>query len=155
MHNIRLADILRIISIVIILLTVFLYIMLNVLIDDIVFESGDTQPGKKYEYRARPTNMSIPKFTYNLESLFPCKIIPDVVAVKIIPKPAAPVDIPSLQFVGMIETDKKIIYSFRNKDTNKLLLFEEGVVLEGIMMISVEEKKYTFKKNEITFQVDK
>ena len=155
MHNIKLAGVLRFISIVIISLTVFLYIMLNTLIDDIVFESGDKQPGNKYEYRAGPTGMSIPKFTYNLESLFPGQLIPVIAETIIVSEPAAPVDIPLLQFIGMIETDKKIIYSFRNKYTNKLLLFEEGVFLEGITLISVEEKKYTFKKNEITFQVDK
>lgn len=154
MHNIKLADVLRFISIVIISLTIFLYIMLNTLTDDIVFESGDSQPGKKYEYIAGPAGMSIPKFTYNPESLFPGQLIPVIVETIIVSEPAAPVDIPSLQFIGMIETDERKIYSFRNMDTNKLMLFEEGVVLEGITLVSAEEKKYTFKKNEIKFQVD-
>ncbi|MCK5153879.1 MAG: hypothetical protein KAQ93_05925 [Spirochaetales bacterium] len=153
MLNINLQGLLRSVSIIIISLVVFLYIGLNTLTDDIVFKSADSQPGKKYEYRTAPAGISIPKFTNNLESLFPRKIIPEVVAAKIIHKPVTPVNTPSLQFVGMIETDKKIIYSFRNLDTNKLLLFEEGVVLEGITLVSTEEEKYTFKKNEITFQV--
>ena len=155
MYNIKLAGVLRFVSIIVISLLVFLYITINIVIDDIVFKSDDTHPGKEYEYRASPSEMSIPEFTYNLESLFPGQLIPVIAETIIVSEPAAPVDIPLLQFIGMIETDKKIIYSFRNKYTNKLLLFEEGVFLEGITLISVEEKKYTFKKNEITFQVDK
>ncbi|MCK5671909.1 MAG: hypothetical protein KAH95_00960 [Spirochaetales bacterium] len=155
MHNINLQGLLRSVSIIIISLLVFLYIGLNTITDDIIFETGDSQPGKKYEYKAGFTGISIPKFTNNLESLFPRKIIPEVVAAKIIPEPVSPVDLPALQFVGMIETDKKTIYSFRIIDTNKLMLFEEGVILEGTILIAVEATKYTFKKNEIIFQVGK
>jgi len=154
MNNIKLVGVLRSISIIIILFVIFLYIMLNTLLDDVVSESSDSQPEKNYEYRAGSVGTSIPNFNNNIESIFPGKIIPKVVEVTIVSEPAAPVDIPSLQFIGMIETDEKTIYSFRNKDTNKLMLFEEGVVLEGITLVSAEEKKYTFKKNEIKFQVD-
>lgn len=145
MHNINLQGLLRSVSIIIISLLVFLYIGLTALFDDIILESSNLQSRKEYAYRDSAKGTSVPKFTNNLESLFPRKIIPEVVAAKIIPEPAAPVDIPSLQFIGMIETDKKIIYSFRNIDTNKLLLFEEGVVLEGILLVSAEEKIYIFK----------
>ncbi len=155
MHNINLKGLLRSVSIIIIFLVVILYIGLTVLLDDIILESSNSQLRKEYAYRDSAKGTNVPKFANNLESIFPRKIIPEVVSAKIIPEPATPVDIPSLQFIGMIETDKKIIYSFRNIDTNKLLLFEEGVILEGILLVSAEEKKYIFKKNEIAFQMDK
>ena len=163
MHNINLQGLLRSVSIIIISLLVFLYIGLNTITDDIIFETGDSQPGKKYEYKAGFTGISIPKFTNNLESLFPRKIIPEVVAAKIIPEPVSPVDLPALQFVGMIETDDKIIYSFRNMDTNRLLLLEEGMSIDGITLMAIErspagiggEEVFIIKKQDHTFQVDK
>ena len=155
MHNIRLAGILRFISLIIIFLIVFLYIMLNTLIDDSIFKSNDTPSGKKYEYRTGSAGISVPEFAYNTKSLFPDQLIPKTAEIKIVSRPAAPVVIPSFQFIGMIETEKKIIYSFRNMDTNKLLLFEKGLVLNGITLVSEEEKKYIFRKNGVEFQVDK
>ena len=163
MYNIKLADVLRFISIIVISLLVFLYITINILIDDIVFKSDDTQPGKEYEYRASPTGISIPEFTYSLESLFPGQLIPVIAETIIVSEPAAPVDIPSLQFIGMIETDKKIIYSFRNMDTNRLLLFEEGFSVDGLTLLAVERSPagigggevFILKKQGHTFQVGK
>ena len=155
MHSIKLAGVLQFISLVIISLIVFLYFVLNTLVDTIVSKNFESFPNKEYEYRVDPTGMSIPEFTYSLESLFPSQIIPEISETIIIFKPALPFDIPLLQFIGMIETDEKIIYSLRNIETKKLLLFEQGVVLEGITLVSIEEDKYTFKKNEIKFQVDK
>ena len=155
MHKFNLRDLLRSVSIIIILLLVFFYIGLTVLLDDIVLESSISQPRKEYEYIGSAKDPGIPEFTYTLESLFPKQPVPVVVPTKLDSKPVNPVNIPLLQFVGMIETDNKIIYSFRNIHTNKLMLFEEGVVLEGTMLIAVETSKYTFRKNEITFQVDK
>ncbi len=155
MHNINLQGLLRSGSIIIISLIVILYIGLIILIDDIFIESSNSQPRKEYEYRDSEKGMSIPDFSYNLESLFPKQLIPVIATTKLDSIPVVPVNIPSLQFVGMIETDDKIIYSFRNMDTKKLMLFEEGVILKGIILLTAEAAKYTFKKNKITFQVDK
>lgn len=159
MHNIKLTSVLRFVSIVIISLIIFLYIMLNTLIDDVVFESGDTESGKEYLYMAITGAGVIPEFTHNPESLFPKPLVRPVVPVIaesiIVSEPASPVDIPSLQFVGMIETSDKTIYSFRNMDTNKLILFEEGVEKDDLTLISEEGRSYTFKKKEFVFQVDK
>ncbi len=155
MPNIKLSGVLRYVSLLIIFLLIFLYIILNTTAYYVVPEIDNTNSRKKYEYRESPAGASIPEFTFNLESLFPRKIISEVVVATIIPEPAIPVDIPSLQFVGMIETDERRIYSFRNLDTTKLLLFEEGVTLKGIKLIFTEDGKYTFMKNETTFQVGK
>jgi len=155
MHKFNLKGLLRSVSIIIIFLIVFFYVRLTVLLDDIVLESRISQPQKEYEYTGSAKSLNIPEFAYELESLFLKQQVPVIATTKLDSKPVAPVNIPLLQFVGMIETDEKRIYSFRNKDTNKLMLFEEGVVLEGTILIAVEASKYTFKKNEITFQVDK
>lgn len=156
MHNsARLANVLRFTSIVIIALNDFFFITLDTLKDDTIWENSDIQHRQKFEYRVSSNDNIIPDFTYSLESFFPVKKTSKIIEVKIMPKYIPPAGPPLLQFVGMIETEKKIIYSFRNKDTKKLLLFEEGVVLEGISLVSVEEKKYTFIKNENKFQVDK
>ncbi len=155
MHNINLQGLLRSVSIIIISLVVFLYIGLTVFLADIILESSNSQPRKEYEYRDSAKGTSVPEFTYNLESLFLKQLIPVIVETKIVTESIPPVAPPSLQFVGMIETDEAIIYSFRNMDTNRLLLLEEGVEMAGITLLSVESTGYTFKNNEITFQVDK
>jgi hypothetical protein len=161
MYNIKLAGVLRFISIIVISLLVFLYITINIVIDDIAFKSSDAQPRKEYEYRASPGGMSIPEFTYNLESLFPGQLIPVIAETIIVSEPAATVDIPSLKFIGMIETDKKIIYSFRNMDTNRMLLLEEGSSVNGLTLQAIERspagrgKVFILKKQGHTFQVGK
>ena len=155
MHNINLQGLLRSVSVIIIFLIVFLYIMLNTKIDNIVLESNDTQPGKEYEYGINPKSMSIPGFSYDLELLFPRQLIPVLVDTIIVSETIVPVDIPSLKFVGMIETDEAIIYSFRNEDTNRLLLLEEGIKVTGITLLSARATGYTLKKNETAFQVVK
>ena len=163
MHNINLQGLLRSVSIIIIFLIVILYIGLNVLFDDIILESSNSQPRKEYEYRDSTTGTSIPEFTYNLESLFPKQLIPVIVETKIVSESIPPVAPPSLQFVGMIETDEAIIYSFRNMDTNRLLLLEEGMSIDGLTLLAIErspagiggEEVFIIKKQDHTFQVDK
>lgn len=155
MHNIKLPGVLRFISILIILFLVYLYITLNALVDDIGLKSISSTSRKKYEYSNFPADKSNIEFIYNLESLFIKQPVPVIVETKDLSELVLPKALPSFQFVGMIETDKKTIYSFRNIDTNKLMLFEEGIVLEGISLIAVETIIYTFKKNGTTFQVDK
>lgn len=162
MHN-KLTGVLRSVSIIIIFLIVIFYIGLTVLIDDIVSESSDTQSRKEYEYRDSAKGTTIPEFTYNLESLFPRQLIPVIVETKIDSKPVVPVNIPSLQFVGMIETDERMIYSFRNMDTNRLLLLEEGMSTSGLTLLDIERSPagisggevFIIKNQDHTFQVDK
>ena len=162
MHN-KLTGVLRSVSIIIIFLIVIFYIGLTVLIDDIVSESSDTQPRKEYEYRNSAKGTTIPEFTYNLESLFPRQLIPVIVEAEIVTESIPPVAPPSLQFVGMIETDEAIIYSFRNMDTNRLLLLEEGMSIDGLTLLAIErspagiggEEVFIIKKQDHTFQVDK
>ncbi len=163
MYNIKLAGVLRFISIIIIFLIVFLYILLNTLIDDVAPEIGDTKSGKEYKYMASPRAGAIPEFTYNLESLFLKELIPAIAETIIVSEPVIEVDIPSLQFVGMIETDDAKIYSFRNMDTNRLLLLEEGVKIDGLTLLAIERsvsgtvggEVFIIKKQGHTFQVDK
>ena len=163
MHNINLASVMRFISIIIISLIVFFYIMQNTLIDSIVSESSDTGPRKEYEYQVRPTGTGIPEFSYDLESLFPQQLTQEIVETKIVTELIPPFAPPLLQFVGMIETNKKIIYSFRNMDTNRLLLLEEGVQTDGLTLLHIERSPagtgggevFIIKKQDHTFQVDK
>ena len=163
MHNINLQGPLRSVSIVIISLVVFLYIGLNILFDDIILESSNSQSRKEYEYRDSAKGTSIPGFTYNLESLFLKELIPVIAAAEIVTELVSPVVPPSLQFVGMIETDDKIIYSFRNMDTNRLLLLEEGMSIDGITLLAIErspagiggEEVFIIEIQDHTFQVDK
>ena len=86
-----------------------------------------------------------------------------IVETKIVSKPIVDVTIPTIHFVGMIETDKKIIYSFRNIDTNRLLLLEEGASVNGLTLLTIErpvigiggEEVFIIKKHGHIFQVDK
>jgi len=154
MHNIKL--VIRILSIIVITFVIFLYIGFNAALDDNIFKISDIKSGKNYEYGLNnPVSMNIPEFSNNLVLIFPRRLTPAVVKTKIITNPLPQQDAPSLKFVGMIETDEVKIYSFRNMDTNKLLLFEEGVELEGITLLSVEARTFRFKKDGITFQVEK
>jgi hypothetical protein len=144
-------------------LIVFLYIGLTVILDDFILESSNLLPRKEYEYRDSAKGMSVPEFTYNLESLFLKELIPVIATAEIVTELVPPVVPPSLQFVGMIETDDKIIYSFRNMDTNRLLLLEEGMSIDGITLMAIErspagiggEEVFIIKKQDHTFQVDK
>jgi hypothetical protein len=163
MHNINLQGLLRSVSIIVISLAVFFYIGLTGLFDDIILESSDIQPGKEYEYSDSAKSTSIPEFTYILESLFPKKLIPVIAETDIVTKLAPSVPLLSLQFVGMIETDEKKIYSFRNMETNRLLLLEEGMSIDGVTLLTIErspagtggEEVFIIKKQDHTFQVDK
>ncbi len=155
MYKIILSGVFKFVSILIIFFTVLLFITLNALVDDIGLKSNNTSTRKNYELSTAPAYRTIPEFIYNLESIFSRHLIPVIVKIKSVSETNPPETPPLLKFVGMIETDKKIIYSFRNMDTNKLLLFEKGVFIEGIILVSVEVTKYTFRKNETTFQVDK
>lgn len=155
MHKINLQRLLRTASVLIIFLSLFLYNGLIVIFDDIVLENRISLSRKKYEYTNILKDQAIPDFLFTLESLFLMKSIPVITEAEIVTDLVPPLKPPTLQFVGMIETDNKIIYSFRNMETDRLMLFEEGVVLEEIIMIAVEETKYTFKRNETVFQVDK
>ncbi|MCK5197923.1 MAG: hypothetical protein KAR21_06210 [Spirochaetales bacterium] len=163
MHNINLQGPLRSVSIVIISLVVFLYIGLNILFDDIILESSNSQSRKEYEYRDSAKGTSIPGFTYNLESLFLKELIPVIAAAEIVTELVSPVAPPLLQFVGMIETNEATIYSFRNMDTNRLLLLEEGMSIDGITLLAIErspagigrEEVFIIKIQDHTFQVDK
>lgn len=159
MYNITLAGVLRISSILLISLIAFFYIILNISIANIDSVVNDVKFGKDYEYITGPTSMIVPEFTSTLESLFLKESVPVIVETVIVTEPTAPVNIPSLEFVGMIETVKKIIYSFRNTDTNRLLLIEEGASVDGLTLVSVKRSdggtEYTFKKDNIKFLVDK
>jgi len=155
MHNINLQGILRSLSIILVFLIVLLSLGLNILSGDIVLESGNSQLRKEYEYIDNSKSTNIPEFTYKLKSFFVKQSVPVIVETKIVTESIIPSAPPSLKFVGMIETEDKIIYSFRNMNTNKLLLFEEGVEMSGITLIFASWTGYTLKKNEIIFQVDK
>jgi len=153
MHNIKL--VIWVLSIIVITFVVFIYIGFNSALDDNIFKISDIKSGKNYEYGLNPVSVNIPEFSYNIVSLFPRRLAPAEVKTKIITNPLPLQAAPSLTFVGMIETDEAVIYSFRDRDTNKMLLFEEGVELEGIILLSVEARTYRFKKDGITFQVEK
>ena len=155
MNKINLQGILRSLSIILIFLIVLLYIVLNVFPGDIYLESGNSQLRKKYEYIDRSKIRTIPDFTHNLELLFLKHQVQAIVKTKIVTESIPPSASPSLKFVGMIETDNKIIYSFRNMDTNRILLLEKGVEVSGIILLATHTQGYILKNNEITFQVGK
>jgi hypothetical protein len=163
MHNINLHGFLRSVSIIIISLVIFFYMGLTVLLDEIILEGSNLQSRKEYEYRDTAKDRTIPEFSYVLESIFPRQLIHVIPKSEIVTESVPPVAPPSLQFVGMIEIDKKIIYSFRNMDSNRLLLLEEGMSNNGIILLAIErspsgiggEDVFVIKKQDHTFQVDK
>ncbi len=159
MREIKLAYILRTVSILIAFLLIFLIIKLNALKDNTAADYFEGQSGKNYNHEYDLFEPSIPDFTYDLKSLFPRQVIFGIVEKKAVAKLADAVIIPDLKFIGMIETDNKRIFSFRNKNTNKLLLLEEEVSVGGFTLLqgaeAAEEKVFLIKKQDITFRVDK
>ncbi len=63
--------------------------------------------------------------------------------------------IPSLSFIGTVETGNKRIYSFKNTDTQKLLLLEKGIKNDRITIVGDDGTTCTLKINDHTFQVEK
>ena len=163
MHNINLQGLLRSVSIILISLLALFYIGLTVLLDDIILEGSNSQPGKEYEYRDSAKDAAVPEFSYGLESLFLKELIPVTPTAELVTDLVSPVAPPSLQFVGMIETDEKTIYSFRNMDTSRLLLLEEGMSIDGITLLAIErspagigrEDVFIIKKQDHIFRVGK
>ncbi len=159
MHNIRLKGLLISVSVIIISLLVFFYFRLNGFFEESILESHDTHTRKVYEYKDSLEVRGIPVFTGDLESLFPKQLLPVRIAPKLVPKLLPAVVPPPLQFVGIIETEKKRIYSFRNMDTNRVMLLEEGVSTSGLILLSVEKSAmgtvYILTKDNFKFQVGK
>lgn len=163
MHEVKLTYVLRTVSILFIFILVFLFLRLNSLKRYNIEESSGGEIRIDYEHNISSSDNRSPEFTYNLESLFPHQLIPKIIEPVIITEPVIDVPVPTLQFVGMIETDKKLIYSFRNRDTNRLLLLEEGACVDGLTLLPVERpvngtdegNVFILKKQSITFQVDK
>ena len=87
MHNIKLTNGLRAVSILIIFLLGFLFFRLNTLKKYIITESSKRQLRNRYEHDISFSDNRSPEFTYNLESLFPRQLTPMIVETKIVSKP--------------------------------------------------------------------
>lgn len=159
MPELKLRYILRTVSILIILSLVFLFSILQNHKKYDIEANGDKKYRIKYKHHINSIYSNNPEFTSSLESLFPHKLISKIKDPVIIKEQVKKVDIPDLKFVGMIETNKRTIYSFRNRATNRLLLLEEGSVISGLTLLAIDEVNngsvFIIKKQNITFQVDK
>ena len=177
MTGIRLSRVLRIISILLLPLLLYLYLELDDMNSILMIAPERMNKGLDYNYTVGLSDNKVPVFTYSLESLFPRQIAAVVVkdTIPIPEEPVPDVRIPDLKFIGMIETDERVIYSFKYVGLNKMLLFEEGVETDGLTLLSIEIPKneafndsgektvegineyrvFTFVKEGITFHVEK
>jgi CHASE1-domain containing sensor protein len=111
---------------------------------------------EEYQLNLSRKTSEVPTFTYGLEALFPREPVPvqESTSKRSTAKPKRDVNIPNLQFVGMIETEKGKYFSFRNMHTNKLLLLQQGVRNQGLTLLSREKSVFRMEKEGSEFQVE-
>ena len=153
MRDICHSRILRIASLLCILLSLFLLVYLN------TPDTGGTKDflspqRSEYHHEINEMNRSIPVYSGLAESFFLPAPATGAGVKTAAPVQAEEVSIPPLQFVGMIETGEKVIFSFRDTSSNRLLLLEKGEEKDGITLIARNKSEFILNKDKSTFKVD-
>ncbi len=158
MHKRKLISLYRTVSVINICILIFLFFDVHNFNKHTITENREKINGIEYKLNISPAYRKNLEFATNLETIFSHKVVPQITNTVIIAEQKNDVPIPELYFVGMVETDKKTIYSFRNRDTNKLFLLQEGVSANELTLLPIDEVNgagiFVIKKQNITFQVD-
>ncbi len=143
--------IIRIISAVIIIGSLYMHAERT---EDIPAEDNgfkDNMERKEYELIDINT-YSIPAYNSSVISLFTVDNTTDRENTKkqetAITKP-----VPDLSFIGVVENEKGKIYSFRNRDTGKIILLKKGVKSGEITLSGIEDNKFIMNIENHIFTV--
>lgn len=150
-----LPHVIRALSLLSITVSIFLVSVSNRKETVLIPENG-SKSSKTFSYTGTVLNRQRPPFDYTVNSLFPRNSGSETK--KTVPAKKAAVEqtaVPSLTFIGIVETDNKKIYSFKHTHTQRLLFLEKGVENNGITLISDSGTTCTLKIKDRTFQVEK
>ncbi len=117
-------------------------------------ESTEVTKEKQYILSFPDSTIKTVPFDQSLLKIFPEPALKPGIEKKTASKSAVTVKIPDLEYIGVIETGKKV-YSFRNLDTGNLILLEEGNSAEGVTLISVKSEACSLEINGHIIRVAK
>jgi len=147
--------IIRALSLLSIMLSLFL-VSVSRRKETIMIPENGFKTSRMFSYTAAVLHRPRPSFDYTVNSLFPRssgnktkKTVPEKKAA--MEQTAAP----SLTFIGIVETDNKKMYSFKDTHTQRLLFLEKGMENNGITLIGDSGATCTLTIKDRTFQVGK